>query len=233
MIRAVCFDLFHTLIDVGRSPGTPGRYTADILGLDREDWNNACFSEAHDICRPTDYREVVRQLAHSLDSSIPLSLIHKAAEERKARFDYTLRNIEPGVIDTLVRLRESGYKLALISNASTGEVEAWSQSPLAECFDSAVFSCHCGHAKPDAVIYQHALAQLAITPGEAAFVGDGGSNEHAGASALGMYSILLTHYVAERLDDCALARRRAQARHEISGLPELLPLLDRLAVAAR
>ena len=84
MIRAVCFDLFHTLIDVGRSPGTPGRYTADILGLDREDWNNACFSEAHDICRPTDYREVVRQLAHSLDPSIPLSLVHEAAEERKA-----------------------------------------------------------------------------------------------------------------------------------------------------
>ena len=38
-IRAVCFDLFHTLVDVGRTPGTPGRYTADILGLDRDAWN--------------------------------------------------------------------------------------------------------------------------------------------------------------------------------------------------
>jgi putative hydrolase of the HAD superfamily len=230
MIRAVCFDLFHTLIDVGCSPGTPGRYTADILGLDREDWNNACFSEAHDICRPTDYREVVRQLAHSLDPSIPLSLVHEAAEERKARFDYTLCNIEPGVIDTLLRLRERGYKLALISNASTGEVEAWPQSPLAGCFDSAVFSCHCGHAKPDTGIYQHALKQLAVEAGEAAFVGDGGSNEHAGARAMGMHSILLTHYVAKRLDDSALAGRRAQARYEISALPELLPLLDRLSM---
>ena len=228
MIRAVCFDLFHTLIDVGRSPGTPGRYTADILGLDREDWNNACFSDAHDICRPSDYREVVRQLAHSLDPSIPLSLIHEAAEERKARFDYTLCNPEPGVIDSLEQLREHGYKLALISNASSGEVEAWSQSPLAECFDSAVFSCHCGHAKPDAGIYRHALQQLAVVPEEAVFVGDGGSNEHAGASAFGMHSILLTHYVAERLDEAALTSRRAQARHEISGLFELLPLLGRL-----
>lgn len=233
MIRAVCFDLFHTLIDVGRSPGTPGRYTADILGLDREDWNNACFSDAHEICRPTDYREVVRKLAHSLDPSIPLSLIHEAAEERKARFDYTLCNIEPGVIDTLLRLRERGYKLALISNASTGEVEAWSKSPLAGYFDSAVFSCHCGHAKPDTGIYQYALEQLAVGAVEAAFVGDGGSNEHAGASAMGMHSILLTHYVAERLDDSALAGRRAQARYEISSLPELLPLLDRLSVEQR
>lgn len=229
MIRAVCFDLFHTLIDVGRSPGTPGRYTADILGLGREDWNDACFSEVHDICRPSDYREVVRQLAHSLDPSIPLSLIHEAAEERKARFDYTLCNPEPGVIDSLEQLREHGYKLALISNASSGEVEAWPQSPLAEYFDSAVFSCHCGYAKPDAGIYRHALQQLAVAPEEATFVGDGGSNEHAGASAFGMHTILLTHYVAERLDAGALATRRAQARHEIPDLFELLPLLVKFA----
>ena len=229
MIRAVCFDLFHTLIDVGHQPGTPGRYTADILGLDREDWNDACFSEAHDICQATDYREVVRQLAHSLDPDIPLSLINEAAEERKTRFDYTLRHIEHEVIDTLGDLRQRGYKLALISNASTGEVDAWSDSPLAACFDEAVFSCHCGYAKPDAGIYQHALDQLAVVAEEAAFVGDGGSNEHAGATAMGMHSILLTHHVAERLDSKAMEKRRQQARYEISGLSELLPLLGALS----
>ena len=228
MIRAVCFDLFHTLIDVGRQSGTPGRYTADILGLDREDWNDACFSDAHDICQATDYREVVRQLAHSLNPDIPLSLINEAAEERKARFDFTLRNIEQEVIDTLGDLRQRGYKLALISNASTGEVDAWPESPLAECFDEAVFSCHCGHAKPDAGIYQHALNKLAVAAGETAFVGDGGSNEHAGATAMGMHSILLTHYVAERLDNAAMEKRQQQARYQISKLSELLPLLDRL-----
>ena len=230
MIRAVCFDLFHTLIDVGRQPGTPGRYTADILGVDREDWNDACFSDAHDICQHTEHREVVRQLAHSLNPDISLSLIEEAAEERKARFDYTLCNIEPEVIDTLGDLRQRGYKLALISNASTGEVDAWPRSPLAECFDEAVFSCHCGHAKPDAGIYQHALNQLNVAAEEAAFVGDGGSNEHAGASAMGMHSILLTHYVAERLDSEAMLKRQQQSYYEISVLSELLPLLDSFSV---
>lgn len=232
MIRAVCFDLFHTLVDVGHSPGTPGRYTADILGLAREDWNNACFSEHHDICRPTDYRDVVQQLAHSLDPNLPLSLIHEAADERKARFDYTLCNIESDVLATLQTLREHGYRLALISNASTGEVDAWPQSPLTDYFDSAIFSCHCGYAKPAAGIYELALAELGIAPAEAAFVGDGGSNEHAGASALGMHSILMTHYVAERLGHDGLAPRRLQARHEIPNLAGLLPLLDRLAITS-
>ncbi|WP_232020290.1 HAD family hydrolase [Sulfuriflexus mobilis] len=230
MIRAVCFDLFHTLVDVGRSPGTPGRYTADILGLDREDWNRVCFSSAHEICQATDYREVVRQLAHSLDPTIPQALLHEAADERKARFDYTLRHVEAGVLEHLWRLRGRGLKLALISNASTGEVDAWPDSPLADCFDTTVFSCHCGHAKPDAAIYQQALRQLAVQPAEAAFVGDGGSQEHAGASALGMHSVLLTHFVAARLDKAAMDHRRRQARHEIAGLDELLPLLDRLGV---
>lgn len=233
MIRAVCFDLFHTLIDVGHSPGTPGRYTADILGLDREDWNDACFSVAHEICRPTDYREVVRRLAHSLDSSIPQALIDEAADERKLRFDYTLCHPDPDVLDSLRQLRERGYQLALISNASTGEVEAWPHSPLAACFDSAVFSCHCGYAKPDAAIYRQALEALSVSPEEAVFVGDGGSNEHAGASALGMHSILLTHHVAGRLDAGAWERRRAHVRDEISFISELLPLLDGLAAGTR
>lgn len=233
MIRAVCFDLFHTLIDVGHSPGTPGRYTADILGLDREDWNDACFSAAHEICRPTDYREVVRRLAHSLNPSIPLALIEEAADERKARFDYTLCNPDPFVLDSLRQLRNRGYSLALISNASTGEVEAWSCSPLAACFDSAVFSCHCGYAKPDAAIYMQALAQLSVSPEEAVFVGDGGSNEHAGASALGMHSVLLTQHVAGRLNEAAWQRRRAHVRDEISVIAELLPLLEGLTAGTR
>ena len=228
MVKAVCFDLFHTLVDVGQAPGTPGRYTADILGLDREAWNAACFSEAHDICRPTDYREVVREMAHSLDDSIPLELVHVAADERKGRFDYTLRNILPDVLDVLTQLRERGLKLALISNASTGEVDSWPVSPLAEMFDVTVFSCECGHAKPHAGIYEHAMQQLQLDAMHCLFVGDGGSNEHAGASAVGMHTVLLTHWVMHRLQPEALKQRRKYCRDEISRLPELIALLDRL-----
>lgn len=225
MIKAVCFDLFHTLVDVGKAPGTPGRYTADILGLDREDWNTACFSSAHEICAPTDHREVVRALAHSLDESISLELIALAADERKARFDYTLLNVDDDVIAILAELKQRGIKLALVSNASTGEVDSWPQSPLAEWFDAAVFSCECGHAKPHAAIYQYALAQLQVEAGHCLYVGDGGSNELEGAALCGMQPVMLSHHVAHRLDEEQYQDRRRHAEAEIAHIKELLPFL--------
>jgi len=229
MIRAVCFDLFHTLVDVGQIPGTPGRYTADILGLDREQWNAACFSDAHDICQPTDHREVVRALAHSLDDSVPLALIHQAADERKARFDYTLNNIDPDVLTMLSTLQERGLRLALVSNASTAEVAAWPDSPLAEFFDAAMFSCHCGVAKPEAGIYQQALAALNVTATESLYIGDGGSNEHVGASEVGLHTVLVTRWVKHRLSQSALQQRRDYCRSEITCLAELPDLVDSLS----
>jgi putative hydrolase of the HAD superfamily len=228
MIRAVCFDLFHTLVDVGKAPATPGRYTADILGLDREDWNNACFSDAHEICAPTDHREVVRALAHSLDDSIPLELIQLAADERKARFDYTLQNIDTEVLSVLAQLKQRGLKLALVSNASTGEVDSWSSSPLASLFDEAVFSCDCGYAKPDAAIYQQALRQLQVESGHCLYVGDGGSNELQGAARCGLRPVMLSQHVAQRLTAAQYRARRQHAEAEISQLAELLSLLETL-----
>jgi len=228
MVKAVCFDLFHTLVDVGQTPGTPGRYTADILGVDREAWNTACFSDVHDICRPTDHREVVRTMAHSLDPSIPLELIHEAADERKGRFDFTLRNILPAVLETLEDLRQRGLKLALISNASTAEVSSWPYSPLDNFFDITVFSCECGHAKPNPAIYEHALQQLGLDAAQCLFVGDGGSNEHVGASQVGMHTVLMTYWVAHRLDEEAIQMRRNYCRDEIAELSELPALIDSL-----
>ncbi|MGD8741984.1 MAG: HAD family hydrolase [Granulosicoccaceae bacterium] len=227
MIHAICFDLFHTLVDVGQAPGIPGRYTADILGLDREAWNAACFSDAHDICRPTDHREVVRKMAHSLNPAIPVDLIRQAADERKARFDYTLRHVDPQVIEVLRALRDRGLKLALVSNASTGEVDSWPVSPLAALFDAAVFSCKCGHAKPDALIYEHALQQLGSEAGRTLFVGDGGSNEHAGAAQAGLIPVMLTRFIRERYPEHKLTERARHVQARIHELAELHELLDR------
>jgi len=38
-VLIIFFDLFTTLISVSKAAGGRGRYTADILGLDRDTWN--------------------------------------------------------------------------------------------------------------------------------------------------------------------------------------------------
>lgn len=194
-IQGICFDLFNTLVSVGRVPEHVGPMTADVLGVDAGKWRDACFGEHHDICGPTHALENLRRLAHSIDPNIPETTIQEAVRIRQRRFDYALKNIEADVLDELVRMRRYGLRLALVSNASTAEVQAWSQSPLAPLFDAAVFSCHCGSKKPEPGIYQLALAELELAPHSCLFVGDGGSNEHHGAFAVGMKPVLLRRYL--------------------------------------
>lgn len=225
--KTILFDLFHTLINVPSAPGASGQYTADILGLGRDEWNRACFSELHDICKPTEHLNVIRQLAHSIDPSIPEEKIRMAANERQRRFDHALLNVEEATLQLLNELKDDGYMLALVSNASTGEVSAWQDSPLASCFDEVVFSWSCGVRKPDPAIYQEALRRLGCQAHEALFVGDGGSNEHQGASEFGLDNVLLTRYLRS-MDEERLEERRRWVKWEIGHLEELPGLLGEL-----
>ena len=193
MSRAICFDLFNTLVNVGSVPTSIGGTTAEVLGVEASAWNQACFSDDHEICRPTNHFDVIRTLAHQLDPQIPLTRIEDATRQRQARFDYALTtHVSPDVINTLRRLRDLGYQIALISNASTAEVQAWPDSPLRSLFDVSVFSCDVGMKKPDPAIYHYTAEQLGVDARHCVFVGDGGSDEHHGAHASGMTPLWLT-----------------------------------------
>lgn len=225
-IRAIFFDLFHTLVDVGAVPERVGRFTADILGLDREQWNQACFGEAHEICRPTRHVDVIRALAHSLNPELSESLILQATSERQARFDHALHYVDGAVLAALDELRAAGCRLGLISNASSGEVAAWADSPLAAQFEHALFSCECGSCKPQPAIYEQALAHFGLSASEVLFVGDGGSDELRGARMQGLETVLMSgHLSLERAE-----QRRPQARHEVRAIAELPTLLSTLSV---
>jgi len=196
MSRAVCFDLFNTLVNVGTVPSSIGGTTAEVLGVEASAWSQACFSDDHEICRPTNHYDVIRTLAHRLDPEIPLARIEAATRQRQARFDYALTTaVSPDVVNTLRRLRDRGYQLALISNASTAEVQAWPDSPLRPLFDVSVFSCDVGMKKPDPAIYHYTAGQLDVEPQQCVFVGDGGSDEHHGAQASGMTPLWLTQHL--------------------------------------
>lgn len=195
VVRGLCFDLFNTLVNVAAVPVQLGRFTADILGVTREAWNDGCFGPLHEICRPSRHAENLRSIAHSINPAIPDGLIQQACDERQQRFDYALLKIAPDVLEILNELRQRGYRLALVSNASSAEIRAWHRSPLAPHFDTVVFSCDCGARKPQPSIYREALARLELAAGECLFIGDGGSNEHHGAHAVGMRSVLLKQHL--------------------------------------
>ena len=223
-IRCVIFDLFGTLISVSKAVGGRGRHTADILGIDRRSWQAACFSEHHEICRPTSQEEIIGRLARSIDPEIPHQLIEEASLERQWRFDHALREIEDDILQFLERLRAGGIRLGLISNASTDEVRGWSASPLAPHFECVLFSCECGMKKPDPAIYRLALERLESGAQESLFIGDGGSNEHAGASRSGIRSLLTTYF----LEGCSEQELRLRGDGSIGTIAHVSELVGYL-----
>jgi len=226
-INAIFFDLFNTLISVGDVPEHVGRFTADILGFDREQWNVACFSEVHEICKPTKSEDVLYSLAKSIDPDISRELIMEAAEHRQRRFDYALTQVRQDVLDVLSDLKKRDITLALVSNASTNEVSAWPNSPLSKIFDYAFFSCECGFKKPNNDIYLHAIDFAGTQQENSLFVGDGGSNEFHGAHQVGLTTVHTTQFSAPHRVERVRHHQGDAIQHEITHIGGVLELLGR------
>ncbi|MGQ9683334.1 MAG: HAD family hydrolase [Anaerolineae bacterium] len=118
------------------------------------------------------------------------------AADRAARFRRALTEVEPDVVPGLQALRAAGLRLGLLSDADCDEVSAWPDSPLCPCFDAALFSCHEGLRKPELAFYRRLCGRLGVEPQECLYVGDGRSDEHLGARALGMTPALMTGHLA-------------------------------------
>ena len=219
------FDLFNTLVSVGGVPDHVGRFTADILGIDREVWNEACFGPEHEICQPTRHVDVIGSIARAIDPSITRDLIEQASIERQRRFDHALLNIQQDILAALQTLRQAGYRLGLISNASTAEVAAWQESPLAALFDLSVFSCDCGLQKPDVAVYEYAAGRLGVQTADCLYVGDGGSHEFIGANHAGMHTVLTRHFLNASRYKKVIQQQGRQIRSEIDHIRQLSCLL--------
>jgi putative hydrolase of the HAD superfamily len=226
--RAVLFDLFHTLVCVP-SPASLGQPSvSEILGVPSAEWLHHFYeADTHGraLGRVIDAIEAMRLVAHSIDPTIPEERIHRAVAMRQRCFELGLIEVEPVILDALDRLRAAGIRTGLVSDAAADDVESWDRSPLAARLDVAVFSYRIGVRKPDPRIYRLALDALGVSPTQALFVGDGGSNEHRGARELGMQTVVVTRLAGHWPSDVFEARR-PYADFELADVPALVEALD-------
>lgn len=96
--------------------------------------------------------------------------------------------IDMEIINLLRQLRRT-HRTGLISNAWDG-LRPWLMArKIDDAFEKIIISAEIGFAKPDARIYQYALKELGVEPGEAVFVDDVEKNISA-CEALGMHGVL-------------------------------------------
>jgi putative hydrolase of the HAD superfamily len=206
----VLFDLFHTLATVP-PPATVGEPTIpEILGIPAAEFQRKYYDDdtlGRCLGRIHDDVEAMRLIARSIDPAVPEERILAAAESRRRRFEAALISVESPILLALDRLAAAGVRTALVSDAGADDVASWSRSPLRERLDSVVFSYEIGVRKPDPRIYRRALDALDVRPHESIFVGDGGSDEHRGARAVGMRTVLVTRFLRTWWPDKVEERR--------------------------
>ena len=226
--KAVLFDLFHTLACVP-PPGVVGEMSVpEILKVPSAEWHRLyyeddvlgrCLGHIHDGV------EAMRRVTHSIDPTVDEDRIVAATESRRRRFELGLIGIEEPILDALDRLRAAGIRTALVSDAGADDVEFWDRCPLQSRLDASVFSYRLGVRKPDPRIYHHALQAVGIQPEDAIFVGDGGSDEHRGARAVGMHAVLVTRLFGQWWPGLIEARR-PHADWEFEDVPAFVNALE-------
>ena len=97
-----------------------------------------------------------------------------------------------GIPETLAKLKEMGLKLALVSNATCGQLvrRALSKRNLQGYFDHVAVSADLGPAKPDPAIFWGAMNAMEVEANSCVVVGDNLETDIAGARRAGIRPVL-------------------------------------------
>jgi putative hydrolase of the HAD superfamily len=130
------------------------------------------------------YLQLFRELGLADDAKLRAELV------KATRTGTNWRQVRPGTREALARLQRR-YRIGLISNSDGSVRRLFEMLGLDGCFDSFTDSRLCGYEKPDARIFEAALASLGARPGESLYVGDIYSIDFLGARAAGMDALLM------------------------------------------
>jgi len=176
MIDAVIFDLFGTLIHLRRDTHpylqfcrAIGDFTRirDSLIVDAP--TLADFCDHLDISHPPNLADIQRDLDADIDSAA----------------------LFPDSLPALQSLRDHGLRTALISNLASPYRRVVDILNLEPQFDTILYSCDAGLAKPAPDIYRDALSKL-NTPAESTLmVGDSKRSDVDGPMAVGIHGVLI------------------------------------------
>jgi putative hydrolase of the HAD superfamily len=96
----------------------------------------------------------------------------------------------PDAIETVRWLRESGRRLALLTNgAAAAQRRKINRFEIADLFDTILVEGELGFGKPDERVYQRALSALGVMPAQAWMVGDNLDFDVAAPQKLGLSGV--------------------------------------------
>lgn len=134
------------------------------------------------------------QAVESICARVPRRL-HGAVEALVKHWDEPLLPVE-GMEELIRELKESGYGIYLLSNASFRQHEYWPRIGGSRYFDATLISADEGLVKPQPEIYRLALERFDLRPEECFFIDDLPANVE-GASVCGISGAVFHGSAAE------------------------------------
>lgn len=196
-MRAVIIDLWDTLVPYPAAAAARlVAAMAEPLAVPAEAFASAWYAD-FDVRATGEIAESLHRVCRNLGVTPSDQVVADVLSRRIAlhRASFIPR---PDAVATLGELRALGLKVGMISDCSSETPELWAESPLASLVDVAVFSCIERVKKPDPRIFERAWTRLGVTAEECLYVGDGASNELAGATTVGMRAVQLLTGAAEQ-----------------------------------
>ncbi|MDO8434622.1 MAG: HAD-IA family hydrolase [Candidatus Binatus sp.] len=207
MIRAAYFDAAGTLFDSREPIGRSYARIARQFGVDAsEDAVAARFREAFHASeglafgqghRADEIRRLEREWwrARVVATFEPFGRFRDFDAYFAALFEYFADpahwRVFPEASETLLRLKNRGFKLGVISNFDHRLYRILDGLDLARYFDSISISSEVGYAKPRREIFEAALGRLGVAAGDAMHIGDSERLDYAAAEAAGIAAVLV------------------------------------------
>jgi 2-haloacid dehalogenase len=219
-IKACVFDAYGTLFDVHSAVGKYDERLGDVADQISSIWRTKQLEYTWLRSLMKKHADFWQVTQDALDFALDVFNITDKQLRNDLIDAYLELKCYPEVPDTLVKLKDSGRQIAILSNGSPAMLEAVVKSSGLEELVQRILSVEMvGIFKPDPTVYQLAVDQLGVTAAEIVFM-SANAWDAVGATAFGLRVAWINRF-AQRPE-----RLPFQPDIEIKTLAELPGLLS-------
>lgn len=221
MIEAILFDLDNTLIDFMLMKRKSCEAAIDsMVSAGLKIGRGKAMKILFDLYgeKGIEYSRIFQEFLRKTIGKIDYKILAKGiVAYRKAQIAYV--KPYPGTVMTLIKLKEKGMKLGIVSDAPS--VNAWIrlvEMNIGDFFDVVITLHETGKKKPSKVPFLKAVKEIGVEPENVLFVGDWPERDIMGAKALGMKTAF-AKYGSDK------PARKHGADYELDRIEDLLKIL--------
>jgi len=190
--RGIVFDLFGTIIPRPERM-VHAKMMNDIgalLGIDEEIFRKIWLSMTYEksTWNSGDTVDLMELVQERLDI-LPERTVSQEMTNIWDRMTLSHFQYFDDVVPSFRSLKEQGYRIGLLTNCGPNVPTIVRASEIGPLLDGAAYSSEIGRMKPDPMSYDIACKEIGVPNKDVFFIGDGDSNELAGAVDAGLKAI--------------------------------------------